>query len=203
MSNLRLPDPKDAELLLLLKEDNRNAYDAIYKKYWSKLYISAYNLLRDRMGAEDVVQEVLVQLWLKRSTNTIEILSAYLYGAVRFQVLKAIRDGKARQGLFEDIENLDEAYVLSVENIAEQHLIEQDINRNYERGLAELPEKCREIFLLSRNEYLSNKEIAERLGISLKTVENQMTIALRKLRASMGDVLFWSAVTLTELWLKK
>lgn len=187
-------DFTDIELLGLIREDDRQAYERIYNKYWSKLYLSAYNILRDRQGSEDIVQEVLVQLWLKRQNHLIESLNAYLYTAIRFQVFKAIRAGKVREGLFEQIEGI------SVDNEADNRLMESDINRVLEKGIAELPDKCREIFTLSRKEQLSNKEIAERLGISIKTVENQMTIALRRLRSSMGDVLFWAAVLLADIW---
>lgn len=177
----------DEKLLELLQGGDRIAFNDIYNRYWSKLYLSAYNILRDRQTSEDIVQEVLVSLWLKRETLAIESLHCYLYGAIRYQVFKAIRAGKSKKY------TIAEANAPSVENEAENVLCEQDINNLLEQSVAKLPEKCRQIFLLSRKQHLSTSEIAVQLGIASKTVENQLTIALRRLRASMSHLLCWAA----------
>ncbi|MBF9252689.1 RNA polymerase sigma-70 factor [Pontibacter sp. 172403-2] len=181
----------DEKLLELIQADDRAAFEQVYNKYWSKLYLSAYNILRDRQASEDIVQEVLVSLWMKRSSLAIKSLNAFLYCAVRYQVLNAIRSGKARQHV------LSEAGKLSVENEGESALCEKDINCLLEQGIAELPGKCRQIYLLSRKEHLTTREIAMQLGIASKTVENQLTIALRRLRVTLGHFLLWTAVFLS------
>lgn len=186
---------RDDELLQLIYNDDDAAYEKIYNKYWTKLYLAAYNVLRDRCAAEDIVQEVLVQLWMKRKQVVVISLNAYLYSAVRFQVFNVIRSGKVREGLFREIEKL------SIANNAEDNLREMDIISNMNEGLAELPERCREIFTLSRKEQLSTKEIAEKLGIAPKTVENQLTIAIRRLRSSMEHVLFLVIYFSLNAWL--
>jgi len=173
----------DAELLLLIQENKRDAFEQIYNRYWSKLYVAAYKILRDRQASQDAVQEVLVKLWLKRKENDIVNLNSYLHNAVRFQVFNQIRNGKVRTALFEEIAEL------SVVNDAEHRLLSIDFNRKLEGSIIQLPEKCRKIFLLSRMEQLSTKEIAQRLALSPKTVENQLTIALRRVRISFGKVL--------------
>src|SRR2546428_3666913 len=104
MNNLELWP--DHNLLDLMRNDDRSAFEKIYNKYWNKLYLSAYNILRNRHSAEDIVQEVFVQLWLKRHVNQVQVLQSYLFTAVRFQVFKAIRDGKAHEELFEEVEKL-------------------------------------------------------------------------------------------------
>ena len=173
----------DKDLLELLHADSEFALAAIYDRYWSKLYLQAYSIIRDRHIAEDIVQEIIVQLWMKRSVVHIVSLNAYLYSAVRYQVFKAIRSGKSIENI--QLENL------STVNDTDSTLIEKDIQRLVDEGVAELPEKCRQIFKLSRREHLSTKEIAIRLGIAPKTVENQLTIALRRLRSVLGDILIW------------
>lgn len=170
-------------MLDLLRANNELALAAIYDRYWSKLYLQAYNVIRDRYIAEDIVQEIIVQLWMKRSAVQITSLNAYLYSAVRYQVFKAIRSGKVMQNFQTDD--------LSTVNNTDSPLMEKDIKRLLDEGVAELPEKCRQIFKLSRREHLSTKEIAIRLGIAPKTVENQLTIALRRLRSVLGDLLIW------------
>jgi len=178
----------DNELLGRLKNDDRFAFDVIYTKYWSKLYLAAYNILRNRQISEDIIQEIFVGLWLKRSTSRIDNLNNYLFTAVRYQVFKSIRDGKGRVDLFEQIEQL------STDCEVESILFEKEITKRLDESIALLPEKCREIFILSRKQHLSVKEIAEQLHISPKTIENQIGIALRRLRSNMGDLFFWLAI---------
>jgi RNA polymerase sigma-70 factor (family 1) len=175
----------DEELFRLLQNDDRHAFEIIYNRYVSKLYLSAYSILRDEDLCKDLVQEVLVQLWIRRGESNIITLKSYLFTAVRYKVLKAVKLN-ARKTIIEEGE---------LERIAgftpdKDKLTEDDISRLLDQGIAELPEKCREIFILSRKEYLSNKEIADRLGIATKTVENQMTIALRRLRVVLKHFLF-------------
>ncbi|MCO4294739.1 RNA polymerase sigma-70 factor [Solitalea sp. MAHUQ-68] len=184
----------DHELLSFMQNDDRSAFEKIYNKYWSGLYLSAYNLLRNKHEAEDIVQEIFVQLWLKRHVQEIQNLKSYLHTAVRFQVFKAIRDGKAHEELFEEVERMFN------ENNSENRIIALDIHNRLDQAIKTLPEKCQQVFVLSRKEQLSNIEISERLGISPKTVENHLTIALRRVRSSMGDVLFFSALFLLNNW---
>src|SRR4051812_40575924 len=94
----------DEKLLELIRAGDRHAFEMIFNKYWSKLYRSAYNILRDRQTSEDLVQELLVQLWIKRDSLKIESLSAFLYAATRYQVFKIIKSGKVRVSLFDEIE---------------------------------------------------------------------------------------------------
>lgn len=172
----------DKDLLKLLRENNTDALAAIYDRYWSKLYLQAYNVVRDRYVSEDIVQEIIVQLWMKRASLEIKCLEAYLYTAVRYQVFKVIRSYKI-------IESLKTEEILSV-NDADQMLMKKDMQRLLDEGISQLPVKCREVFKLSRRDHLSTKEIAVRLGIAPKTVENQLTIALRRLRSIISQLLF-------------
>ncbi|WP_207534198.1 RNA polymerase sigma-70 factor [Desertivirga arenae] len=189
MSAAGTPFSSEKMHLNLLKEGDRKAFELVFNSYWSKLYLYAYNILRDKGVCEDIVQEVLVSLWVKRESQEIDSLGSFLFTAVRYQVLKVIRSGKVREGFFQEIEKM------SMSTPAEQ-LEEKDLANLIDARIDELPGKCREIFLLSRKEQLSNREIAERLGISIKTVENQITIAIRRLRSDLGDVLFLSAIVL-------
>ncbi|MES3018108.1 MAG: sigma-70 family RNA polymerase sigma factor [Bacteroidota bacterium] len=171
----------DQQLLELLQAGDENVLTAIYDRYWSKLYLQAYNVMRDRDVSDDIVQDIIVQLWIKRETNNIGSLKAYLYSCVRYQVFKAVRSGKRLEPL-----DVDQSEAISD---ADSVILEKDILRLLDEGIAELPAKCREIFTLSRKDHLTTKEIAFRLGLSPKTVENQLTIALRRLRSAMQEVL--------------
>ncbi|MGM9478748.1 RNA polymerase sigma-70 factor [Pedobacter sp. GSP4] len=184
----------DSLLVSDMQSNDRSAFEKIYNKYWSKLYLSAYHILRNKEAAEDIIQEIFVSLWLKRAHTTVDNLNNYLFTAVRFQVFKAIRDGKLRTDLLNETEEL-----LSYQN-AENAFAEKEIINHLDKSIEQLPQKCREIFILSRKEHLSVKEIADRLNISPKTVENQITIALRRLRTDMGEFLFWAILLLAGIW---
>jgi RNA polymerase sigma-70 factor (family 1) len=172
----------DAKLLDLLKLDDRKAFDMLYKKYSAKLYYAAYNLFRDKDVCEDLVQELFIDLWTKRNQLNINSLEWYLKVAIKNRVLMYLRTKKVTLDV-SAIELLTEKYS------ADSQLLQRDISRVLDNNVALLPKKCREIFTLSRKDYLSNKEIASRLNISIKTVENQITIALRYLRSGLTDYL--------------
>jgi RNA polymerase sigma-70 factor (ECF subfamily) len=184
----------DERLIALIRENDLTAFERIYNKYWSKLYLSAYNILRDKQVAEDVTQEVLVNLWMKRGNLQLNSLNAYLYTAVRYQVFNVIRSGKVRADLFNQLEELFS------NNGGEDILSEKDINRLLDQGVAELPDKCRQIFIMSRKQHLSTKQIAEHLGIAPKTVENQLTVALNRLRKTLGDFVCIGVIILCGRW---
>lgn len=112
----------------------------------------------------------------------IKCLEVYLYAAVRYRVFKAIRSYKV-------IESLKTEEISSV-NDADQMLMRKDLQNLLDEGISQLPVKCREVFKLSRKDHLSTKEIAVRLGIAPKTVENQLTIALRRLKSIISQFLF-------------
>lgn len=179
----------DSELLSLLRLDDRKAFEILYNKYSRKLFYAAYNLFRDKDVCEDLIQELFIDLWTKRHTLHITSLEWYLKVAVKNRVLMYIRTQKATL----DISVIE---VLAEKYSADSQLLQHDISRVLDSSVATLPEKCRQIFTLSRREYLSNKEIASRLNISIKTVENQMTIALRHLRHGLTDYLPSIAVLL-------
>jgi RNA polymerase sigma-70 factor (family 1) len=172
----------DTELLALLRLDDRKAFETLYNKYSSKVYQAAYNLFRDRDVCEDLVQELFIDLWAKRNKLNILSLEWYLKVAIKNRVLMYIRTQKVTLDI-SAIEMLTEKYA------ADSRLLQNDISTILENNVQRLPEKCRQIFTLSRKEYLSNKEIASRLNISTKTVENQITIALRYLRTGLTDYL--------------
>ncbi|CAM3926935.1 RNA polymerase sigma-70 factor, ECF subfamily [Pedobacter westerhofensis] len=173
----------DQELLGLLREDDKAAFGELYHKYANRLYLQAFKMLKDDVQSKDVIQEVFLQLWSKRGTQQIESLNAYLYAITRFQVFKVLRSGKNHTDIFE-VE-----HELPLCRNTEYALAEREVSTAFFSGLSELPEKCRTIFTLSRVECLTNREISLQLSISPKTVENQITIAIRKLRTGLSDFL--------------
>jgi RNA polymerase sigma-70 factor (ECF subfamily) len=127
----------------------------------------------------DIVQDVFVWIWQQRQQIKVHTsVQAYLKTAVKYKLANYIRSGKVRQDLLDNWV-METTYTHTGQDSAELRELKAIIQQTIEG----LPEKCREVFTLSRNHGLTNQQIAEKLGISVKTVENQMTIALRRLRA--------------------
>lgn len=181
----KLSKEREQTTITGLRVRDRKVFARVYDLYWSRLYVSAFNMLRNREQAEDVVQEVFAYLWNNAPDLRIKSLNAWLFTAVRYQVFNVIRSGKVRER-FESLLITEE----STENIAELRLDHEDIRKSLAEGLNQLPPRCREIFLLSRFDYLTHREIAQKLNLSEKTVENQIAIALKRLRKIFGPLLF-------------
>jgi RNA polymerase sigma-70 factor (family 1) len=171
----------DQQLISLLKEGDEKAYTEIYTRYWEKLFIVAHNRLKDASEAEEVVQDVFYSIWKRKATlDLIYTLSTYLSVAVKYQVIN--RQSKLHyKAIHEDIQhNTGPAIETTDLWFAEKELKEQ-INE----AIAKLPEKCRIVFLKSREEHKSNSEIAEELKVSEKNVEAHITRALQTLKKTL------------------
>ncbi|MGB3065626.1 RNA polymerase sigma-70 factor [Sphingobacterium thalpophilum] len=181
---MNVKDLPDSDLLHRLSYDHQDAFDEIYKRYWNELFRSAFNVLKDKDACMDIVQEVFIWLWEHRHQINISSLKPYLHTAVKFKVANHIKKGKIRSSFFEQLKDIEEP-----QQLMEDSLEVKEMMSFIQQFAHQLPNKSREIFLLSRQQHLSNREIAESLNISVKTVENQMTIVLRKLRSSLAKLI--------------
>lgn len=173
-------DYTEAELLKLIKGDSYAAFNEIYGRHWNVLFGSAYNILRDKDACMDLIQDIFVWFWENRQTWELTSCKGYLLTAVKFKTANYIRNIKNRELIILQLANIN--IVHSEEEELEVKQLEELI-----KSIADqLPDRCREIFQLSRYSYLSNKEIANKLQISEKTVENQLTIALKRLRQKLS-----------------
>lgn len=162
----------------LIKEKPQKAIELLFNEYYGKLCTHVNTILKNKNVAEDIVQEVMLEIWrMKDQINVSSSMEAYLKRACRNKSLNYIRSQKMN---FEDI---DAAEDLSSDYInVEDALAIENLQDKINEGINSLPEKCRLVFTLSRVEGLSYQEIADQLDISVKTVENQISKALRILR---------------------
>ena len=174
----------DQELIDLIRSGNRMAFNLLYDKFWEELFYYAFNVLNDRSLAEDVLHDVFTNLWVKRESLEISSLKSYL--------LVAVRNKSISQLSKVTFTAIDEVIIdgLSSAPDGENQLNEEDLRAVIESAAASLPERCKEIFLMSRFKELSNSEIAEYYNISVRTVENQISLALKHIRRSVRDVGF-------------
>lgn len=175
----------DDTLIDLLREDNEWALKAIYNRHHLRLFHLAAGVLRDDAAAKDLVQDVFIDLWKRRKESKIQNLAHYLSRAVKFQTLKQLRNGKLREHHLRLMEKIE------FTNQTEDNMNFQELESRLRDAMDELPPKCKEVFRLSRFEYLSNKEISLRMKISVKTVEIHMTKALVTLRSRIGGFLVY------------
>lgn len=179
----------DMQLIGLLKADDEAALTIIYKRYWASLFSAAYNILKDKQACEDIIQELFIKLWDCRTEVEINVsLKAYLYASVRYGVYRQIKTGSVRSEIFDDL--IERLHTPTTYGSIEHKELLLQINCVIDT----LPEKCREVYKLSREECLSHKQIALQLNISTKTVENHLTKALRELRGSLGAAFILEAL---------
>lgn len=169
----------DKDLLMRISQDDHKAFDEVYQRYWEGLVKTAYNVTQDKEVCLDCVQEVFISLWAKRQQVEIIDLSRYLFRAVRLKVFEHLRNGNIAQ------KHLDRmSFIISSNNI-EQIIGQKELKKELDLSLSRLPERCKEVFELSRFENLSYAEIADKLSISSKTVEGHISKALRQLRVDL------------------
>ncbi len=173
--------PADQKLLAMLQEDSEQAIDLIFRKYYGYLCRSVYRILPDQRLVEDMAQEVFYELWRKRDRLHINTsLQAYLKRSAINKALNYLRDTKVK---FEDEERAP--VQKSQSSNAQEQMETAELKALIHSAIEDLPERCRIIFSLSRYENMSYQEIAEQLNISPKTVENQISRALRQLRQAI------------------
>ena len=169
-----------------LAKRNEAAYEQVFKTYFKALHGYACTMLKDETHAEEMVQQVFFKLWDRADKLTIGTsLAAYLYRSVHNECLNFIRHRKVRSS-----HQLHVAYTIRTATSSDTgKLISKELSAKFQEALNDLPEQCRTIFQMSRFEDLKYREIADKLGLSIKTVENQMGKALRILRVKLIEFL--------------
>lgn len=187
MKNL-YQDFQDAELVTLLAKGDKRAYAEIFFRYNKLLYSHAYNKLREREDAKDIVSEVFYALWAKREQSLPEHnLIGYLFVAVRYKIADFLSRKQVRHHYIQSLQT----FIDKPQEVNTDHLIrEKQLKEIIEDEISALPPRMQEIFRMSRFEQLSHKEIAEKLSLSEQTVKDQVKKALRILRVKLGLVVF-------------
>ncbi|MGX5819622.1 RNA polymerase sigma-70 factor [Chitinophaga lutea] len=171
----------DTELCNLLAKDDNKAFEALYQRHAAPLYAYASRKLPVPHLVEDLLQEVFTNLYRNRANlRDIENLRAYLFSAIRYRILNELRNSLLHTQHHQLIQT---ATTAETEITYDLRLLETQ----FHEALEKLTERSREIFLLSRRDQLSYKEIADRLGISVKAVEKHMSKSLQVLRYELRD----------------
>ncbi len=184
----------DPELVLLLQQGVEEAFDEIYRRYWKSLFNEAHKRLKESAFAEEVVQDVFVDLWVNRSSRNIVQLYPYLRTAVRYQVFMLYKKHRKMPCFEEPLEHMSFSH-----DKADSHFFLKELLDGIQAWLTQQPEKRREIFRLRYLEQLSTREIAEELDITQKTVQNQLINGQESLRAAVSKLLLLAAALTAHL----
>lgn len=174
---------EDIDLYIKLRAGDEQAFQTLFRKYYSALCRFAHQFLKDREQAEEAVQDMFVKIWEKRETLNIDTsVKHYFFRSIRNHCLNQIQHEKIKK-----------QYATRILDLARQEIetepsfLEVDLIRRIEKSIDSLPPKRKEIFRLSREQGMKYKEIAETLDLSIKTVEAQMGLALKHLREELKD----------------
>ncbi|WP_281503861.1 RNA polymerase sigma-70 factor [Arenibacter sp. F26102] len=164
-----------------LKNGNQKAFKSLFEQYWEAMFLKANSILRDREVAQDIVQEIWIKLWNQREKLEISNFESYIFRSVSYGCFKYLRDNKFTTSQLQIIDSLS----VSNPDVDNQHNLEAT-QKVIDKSLEELSPRCQEIFTLSRLEDMPNEEIAGKLGISRRSVENQVSLALKVIRRHLA-----------------
>jgi RNA polymerase sigma-70 factor (ECF subfamily) len=176
-----------------IKQGDARAFEALFRQFYESLCRYAQRLLGDSTMAEEAVQDVFLKFWERRMALEITTgLKPYLYRAVHNHCMNQLKHGKIKQ--------IHREYVKSTakdeSNATMEYMESRELQVRIEHAVENLPEQCRRTFELSRFQQLSYQEIADVMGLSIKTVENQIGKALKQLRSSLADYLSFLPIML-------
>lgn len=177
-----------------LRAGDEAVFGLIYRQYWSSLYSAAYNHVRSREIAEELVQDLFATLWMKREQLTVHTsLGGYLHTAIRHQIYDYIDKQTVRQRVHEELVYRHEP----TGNTTDQAVAFDELQTHLTDAVGQLPQPAQTVFRLSRYEYQSTRAIAQQLNLSPKMVEYYLTRALKLLRSQLRELITVLVVTCT------
>ena len=178
------------------KIESKADFEKLFNTHYSNLCAYANNFLKDVDASEEVVQEILFKLWTNKESIVITTsIQSYLFRAVRNASLNVIKHIDIREDY-----KLHNEYEMQNTLSTEDEMIVSELDLKIRKAIDQLPMERKKVFLLSRYEGLKYKEIAEKLNISVSTVENQMVKALKFLRTELKDYLPWLIIFFSDLF---
>jgi RNA polymerase sigma-70 factor (ECF subfamily) len=183
----------DEELMQEIKADNMFSFDVLYKKYSKRVYKFVFSIIKSREETENLIQDVFLNLWKNRNkVKKDSYVKTYIFTIAYNSAISIIRKKKREDEFVEYLKSLQEVNEMPV-NVELEY---NELTVKLDEIIKELPQHQKEVYLLHRVEGLKYKEIAERLHISVNTVETHMSRALKTIREKLGDysliaILFW------------
>ena len=168
----------------MLREGDPLSFEILFQKYYVRFYNFVFNLTKDSQAAEDIIQNVFMKIWINRaSLRPDQSIHNYIYVLSKREILNHIRDRKA----YVQVERLVMTEQPS-EEVTDQSMALKELDERIRRFIADMPEQRRKVFLLTRYRGLTNKEIAEMMGLSVRTVDRHINLALTSLKKEFMNI---------------
>lgn len=181
----------DESLLKLIKKDENNAFKFLFKRYYPRLLGYAIRFVQEKEIAEDILQEVFLTFWEKRSLLKSISISSLLFCMVRNACINYLKRKSLVERFsidyLENIEGEERLYATDLALSADEQALYEDLKQQIQDALSVLSDRSREVFLLSRFKGLKNREIAQHLGISTTAVEKHISNSLKKISSYLKD----------------
>jgi RNA polymerase sigma-70 factor (family 1) len=175
----------DIQLWHAVRMSNQAAFNSLFERYWIRLYKTAHYYLDDSEACAEIVNDVFVSIWKRRQELEIVSFAAFMQTSIRYQIYKHRKAVKLdivfNETLITDIKHET--------NEGDTRIQQQEFYQEFHEYLGQLPKRCQEIFELSRIDCMTNQEIASKLNISTRTVENQLSLALKHLKRCFKNIL--------------
>jgi len=186
----------DRNLFLQIKQSDKKSFESLFRAYYAPLCQFSRKYVKDKDDCEEIVQGFFLKLWDKREELDINLsVKNYLFSSIRNRCLNHIKHEKIKLEYQSEILKNPDRQIDTTNFIMEVDLIDR-----IDQSIAALPARRREIFVLSREHGLKYREIADQLGISIKTVETQMGQALKELRENLKD---YKRLLISFFWIQK
>lgn len=176
----------DDELIVLFKDGSERAFREIYTRYWKGVFQVAYKKTHYKELAEELTQNLFVDLWHRRESVKIVSISNYLFGSLKYSIINHYKSQLVRENYQDHLKVLKNDTVENTDYL----LMLNELSGALNDGIARLPKKTGEVFKLSRLEHYSVKDISRELNISEKAVEYHITQSLKSMRFHLKDYLF-------------
>ncbi|HZK94146.1 MAG TPA: RNA polymerase sigma-70 factor [Prolixibacteraceae bacterium] len=174
----------EKDLIVRLKNGDQTAFELLFHFYYSGLVIYASQFTADRDEAEEIVQDFFVRFWQKHQQIILsESLKNYFFSSVKNGSLNYLKHKKIEDGYLKEIYDLSNEHLAYDTNL----YVASELQDKIKNSIEILPDKCREIFMMSRMRGMKNEEIASELNLSKRTVESQISNALKVLRVELKD----------------
>lgn len=180
MDSISQFETADVSLLDRLQHDDREAFNLLFEKYWTSAYEKALKRINDPVAAKDIVQEIFIHIWEHRHT-AISNFAGYLHISIRNRVFQLLRHKKYREHFVDPADSVFD----KAEHRDATNLQRKEFYHSFENLVASLPPKRQEIFRMRYTEEMNTKQIAVKLGLTQKTVQNQLGKAVDKLRLAL------------------
>jgi RNA polymerase sigma-70 factor (family 1) len=181
----------DKELLKYIAQNDHLAFEQLFNRYWTSLFDTAYNVLKSKDLAEDIVQEVFVNIWQRRSSLKVEKeFAGYIHQSAKYATFQYLKREVKKVAYSEDFTQQTQGQNKLFSNPIEDLINIKELEKIIQNVVEELPRKCQQVFRLKREEGLSITKIAEITGIAPKTVQNHINRANTILRSKLSEYLF-------------